>query len=255
MTAIGLGKHEGASSIHRSVFPSFQKTVTEIAKFILSKGKIIFGVASVENGHERIMRLEVIPPEKIADRERELLVIAKKSMARLPFEKLDILVIDEIGKNISGAGMDPNVTGRPAGGVPFPGTLDVKTIVVLGLTPETHGNATGIGAAEITTRGVVEQVDLASTYINNVTSGVVRVAAIPLVAKNAHEAVRVAYFCVPSAENSAALVHIRSTLALEEFEVSENMLPEILKQPDVFTVLEGPYPMKFDRDGELKKIC
>ena len=240
MCAIGVGKHEGATSMHRAGFACFHKQIPEAGQFFLKNAKVLFGVASVENGYEQVMRVEVIPTDNIVERERELLVLAKKSMARLPFDDIDVLVVDEIGKNISGTGMDPNVTGRTGTKeVTFPGTPRIGCIVVLGLSKETHGNAVGIGSGDITTQRAVAEIDLSQTYINHVTSGVVQDASIPLVAKDDEEALRIALFSVPFREGGARVVHIRNTLLLEEFQVSENMLPEALKRPEL-TVIEEP---------------
>ena len=253
MIAVGLGKHEGTTAIHRAGFINFHKCIPEAGKFFLSLGKVLFAVATVENGHEQIMRIDVIAPEDIVERERELLVLAKKNMARLPFEQLDILFVDEIGKNISGSGMDPNVVGRPTGGVPFPDTPKIGCIAITGLSKESHGSAVGIGAADIVTRDAVEQIDLVPTYVNHITAGAIRGAAIPLVAKNDEEAVRIALYTVPAKEGGATFVRIRNTLNLEEFEVSENMLSELRARPDVFTILEEPRPMRFVND-KLNRI-
>ena len=254
MLSIGLGKHEGATTAHRAGFENFYKYIPDAGNFFLSLGKILFGVATVENGHEQVMRLDVIAPENIAERERELLVIAKKNMARLPFAQLDILFVDEIGKNISGSGMDRNVIGRPFG-EPLPGMPSIGCIGVTGLSKETSGSAVGIGIAEIVTRDVVEQIDLAPTYINHITAGSVRGAAIPLVAKDDEEAVRIALYTVPAKASgkSATFARIRNTLMLDEFEVSENMLPALRERADIFTILEKPRPMRFI-SGKLDRI-
>jgi hypothetical protein len=243
MCAIGVGKHDGATAMHRVGFVRFHEQIPMLGRFFLKNAKVLFGVASVENGYERVMRVEVIPADKIADRERELLILAKKSMARLPFDDIDILVVDEIGKNISGSGMDPNVTGRPGmREISFPGTPRIGCIVVLGLSKETHGSAVGIGAGDVTTFRAVSEIDLSQTYINHVTSGAVQCGSIPLVAKDDEEALRIALYSVPLREGGERIVHIRNTLLLEEFEVSENMLPEIRQRPEL-TVLEEPRPM------------
>ena len=253
MIAVGLGKHEGTTALHRAGYINFHRCIPEVGKFFLSLDKILFGVATVENGHDQVMKLDVISPENIVERERELLVMAKENMARLPFEQLDILFVDEIGKNISGSGMDPNVTGRS--NLPFPGTPKIGCIAVTGLSKETHGSAVGLGMAEIVTRDAVEQIDLSPTYINHITAGSLRGAAIPLVAKDDEEAVRIALYTIPAKEDNKGVtfVRIRSTMILEEFEVSENMLPELRARPDIFTILEEPRPMRFI-NGKLNRI-
>jgi hypothetical protein len=243
MCVIGVGKHNGAAAMHRAGFVRFHDQIPATAQFFLKKSKVLFGVATVENGYEQVMHVEVIPTDKIVERERELLILAKKCMARLPFDDIDILAVDEIGKNISGSGMDPNVIGRPGmREITFPGTPHIGCIVVLGLSKETHGSAVGIGAGDITTYRTVAEIDLSQTYINHVTSGAVQGGSIPLVAKDDEEAMRIALYSVPFREGGERIVHIRNTLLLEEFEVSENMLPEIRERPEL-TVIEEPYPM------------
>ncbi|MDR1875494.1 MAG: lactate racemase domain-containing protein [Synergistaceae bacterium] len=251
MCAIGVGKHEGATSAHRAGFVRFHEVIPEVGKFFLKNAPVLFGVASVENGYERVMRVSVIPPAEIVERERELLALARKSMARLPFDDIDILAVDELGKNISGSGMDPNVIGRPGmREITFPDAPHIGCIVILGLSEETHGSAVGIGAADITTIRAVAEVDLAQTYINHVTSGAVKGAAIPLAAADDEEAMRVALYSVPFREGGERIVHIRNTLLLEEFEVSENMLPEIR---GALTAIGEPRPMAF-AEGRLAKV-
>ncbi|MDR3231120.1 MAG: DUF362 domain-containing protein [Synergistaceae bacterium] len=253
MCAIGAGKHEGATSMHRAGFVRFHEQIPEVGKFFLEKTKVLFGVTSVENGYEHVMRVDVIPPAEIVERERELLVLARKSMARLPFDDIDILAVDELGKNISGSGMDPNVIGRPGmREITFPGTPHIGCIALLGLSEPTHGSAVGIGAADITTRRTVEEIDLAPTYINHVTSGAILGASIPLVAKDDEEAMRIALYSVPFREGGERIVHIRNTLLLEEFEVSENMLPEIRARAEL-TVIGEPRPMDF-AGGRLARV-
>ncbi|MDR1732875.1 MAG: DUF362 domain-containing protein [Synergistaceae bacterium] len=253
MCAIGVGKHAGATAMHRAGFVRFHQQIPELGRFFLKKAKVLFGIASVENGYEQVMRVEAIPTDKIVDRERELLVLAKKSMARLPFDDIDILAVDEIGKNISGSGMDPNVIGRPGmREITFPGTPHIGCIVVLGLSEATHGSGVGIGAGDITTRRTVAEIDLAQTYINHVTSGAVKGAAIPLVAKDDEEAMRIALYSVPFREGGERIVHIRNTLLLEEFEVSENMLPEIRQRPEL-AIIGEPHPMPLT-DGRLARV-
>jgi hypothetical protein len=253
MIAIGLGKHEGATAIHRAGFVNFRARIPEAGKYFLAKGKVLFGVTTVENGHEQVMRIDAVAPGDIAEREFELLALAKENMARLPFDELDILFVDEIGKNISGSGMDPNVMGRPGWNTTFPGTPKIGCIAVTGLSKETHRNALGVGAAEIVTRDVVEEMDLAPMYINHITSGAIRGAAIPLVARDDEEAVRISLYTVPAKTGGATFVRIRSTLMLEEFEVSENMLPDLRGRPETFTILEAPRPMRFV-GGKLERI-
>lgn len=228
MCAIGIGKHIGAATYHRRGFKAFPTLIPEAGMAFLgackNAGKFVFGVASVENGHKKVKIVEAIAPEKIFERERELLKISENSMARLPFDEIDVLVIEEFGKNISGNGMDPNVTGRGEPGTRFEGTPSIETIVVLGLTEETHGNATGIGGADIITRDVTNAIDFEATYINHITSGALRFASVPLIAHDEDEALRIAYMSAPTRKGGPRFVRIKNTLELEEIWVSENMM-------------------------------
>ena len=252
---IGLGKHDGAVAMHRQGFSNFYKCIPEAGKIVLSLGKVLFGVGTVENAHEHVMSIDVVAPENMMEREKELLAVAKKSMALLPFENLDILFVDEIGKDISGSGMDPNVMGRHTAGGPFLYAPKIGCIAVTGLSKETMGNGLGIGAADIVTRDVVEQMILEPMYINHITAGAIRGAAIPLIAQDDEEALRIALYTVPAKPDGrgAFFVRVKSTLHLEEFEVSESMIPDLLARPEVFTILEEPRPLRFT-DGKLNRI-
>jgi len=158
MIAIGLGKQKGADTFHRQGFATFHDLIPEVAEFTLSKVNIPFGLALVENGYARLWRIEAVRRDRIWDRERELLVMARERMARLPLDTIDVLVLDFIGKDISGLGMDSNVVGRyytgPTGAGP-----SIQRIVVRDLTGETEGNAVGIGMADVVLRRAVEKMD------------------------------------------------------------------------------------------------
>lgn len=226
MVAIGFGKHRGALSVHRAGFPRFAEVVPGVAETVLRRVPMPFGLAILENGYDRPAKITALPPDGLRAAETALLEQARAWMARLPFETLDVLVVGELGKNISGDGMDPNVTGRYAArGVS--GGPQVQKIVVLSLTPETHGNAMGIGMADVIPHGCYAQLDLPITYINSITSTELSPARIPLTLRSDRDTLDIALRTVNGAEPEAArLVAIRNTLRLEEFVISEALWPE-----------------------------
>ncbi len=190
------------------------------------------------------------------EREKALLEIAKASMPRLPFKEVDLLIIDEIGKNISGSGMDTNVIGRKFRDH-YPTTADevaCKRIFVRGLTEETHGNACGIGLAEFTNQRTIDAVDLNITRINALTGGHPSVASLPVALETDREVVDIALETVgltPPPESR--VIHIADTLRVSESLVSEAYLSEIESRDDL-EILEGPQEMQFDSDGNLLPV-
>src|SRR5690606_13118230 len=172
MISIGLGKQKGAEAYHQLGFKYMAENVPAMAQMIMEKTPFLFGVATVENAFDRVARLEVMLPDEVVEKEPELQAQAKKLLPKLFFDQIDVLIIDQIGKNISGDGMDPNITGR----YPTPyahGGPDVNKMVVLDLTPETEGNANGVGTADFTTQRLVDKMDREFTYANGLTSTVV----------------------------------------------------------------------------------
>ncbi len=169
MLAIGLGKQHGAASLHASGFENFHWLIPLAGRFLLERLPVPFGIALVDNGYGELALLQAIPAEEIETREAELLDEARRRMARLPLEAIDVLVVDQMGKDISGAGMDPNVIGRAYKGK-LPGGLDVQRIVVLDLTETTEGNAVGVGVAEFCTERLASKIDRVKTYMNQLTS-------------------------------------------------------------------------------------
>ena len=174
MMLIGLGKRNGATIYHRAFRDfSFDQIVKSVSATVIKKCRVVAGLAIVENGYEKTALIEGVEPSAIQSREPELLQLAIDWMARLPFDSADVLIVDQIGKNISGTGMDTNVVGRKSNehkALPNE-TPKIKKIVVRGLTTETHGNATGIGVADFTTQKVIDQMDRDTTWVNCITSG------------------------------------------------------------------------------------
>ncbi len=248
MIAIGLGKQKGADTFHRQGFAVFHELIPEVAAFTLAHAPIPFGLALVENGHARLARVEAVPAGRILERERELLREARDAMARLPFPEIDVLVLDRIGKDISGLGMDSNVVGRyyagPTGEPPF-----VQRIVVRGLTAETEGNAVGIGMADVALRGAVEAIDRHKTYMNCITAKTPEGARIPITVDSDRDALAVAIAaCLRVMPETARIVRIRDTKHLELLYVSAPLLLELLAGGRC-EVVEPLHGMRFDDRG------
>lgn len=254
MMAIGLGKRDGAALFHTMGFGVFATLIPQVAECYLENLNILCGVGIVENSFDRPMICEFIAPQKIISREKDLLVIAKENMARLLMDRIDVLVVDRIGKNISGQGMDPNVTGRTGSTLHKLFNEDlVDRIVVLGLTEETHGNFAGLGMADFSTTDVVKGLDFKATYINEVTSRTIPPARLPFLVKNDRQAIQMGiYTCDAFSSGKIRLVHIRDTAHLEEIEVSPAMLWEMAAGSYSFENGEGPVwtEMEFE-DGKL----
>ncbi|MGI6038546.1 MAG: lactate racemase domain-containing protein [Limnochordia bacterium] len=255
MLAIGLGKHRGATAIHKMGFHNFYKVIPDMGRTIIANAPVIFGIAVVENGYEKPMIIRAVPAQEFEATEKELLEISKKTMARLFFKEIDVLVIDEIGKNISGSGMDPNVTGRfvPA----FLAKLDhepkTHKIFVRDLTEETHGNAIGLGGADVTTRRCVDKINYEYTYANAITSTELMGAKVPLTVDNDKQGLVVALVTVNGVQpTEAKVVHIPNTLELENIWISEALLPEAEANPDI-EILSEPFEYRFDAEGNIIK--
>jgi hypothetical protein len=248
MIAIGLGKQKGADTFHRQGFATFHELIPEVSGFTTSKVNIPFGLALVENGYARLWRIEAIPSDLIWARERELLVMARDRMARLPIEVIDVLVLDYIGKDISGLGMDSNVVGRYYKGPTGTGP-EIQRIVVRDLTEETEGNAVGIGMADVVLRRAVEKMDTARTYMNCITAKTPEGARVALTVDTDRQALFVAIAASLKVEPpDARIVRIRDTKHLELMYVSEPALADLLAagQCEVVRPLE---PIEFDRAG------
>lgn len=254
--AIGLGKHKGASYYHQAAIQyGLERVLYTVGQTVIKNSPLLCGVALIENAYEELAKVEILLPPEVESREEALLKEASSLMARLPFEEIDILVVDQIGKNISGTGMDTNVVGRIMNIYSEePDSPRIKRIIVLGLTPETKGNALGIGMADYTTRGVVDQINYQYTYTNAITGLVPEKARLPLVLDTDAQAVEVAMNTVGLVgPESVRLVRIKNTLALEKMEISAALLDEARAKGSL-EVLKGPYPMQFDSAGRLLSL-
>jgi hypothetical protein len=221
-----------------------------MARLMMKKLPIVFGIALVENAYDQTCRIEVLPAKDIESREVELLEEAKVRLPKILFEQIDVLVIDYIGKNISGDGMDPNVTGR----YPTPyahGGPDVTKMVVMDLTYETKGNGNGVGTADFTTQRLVDKMDLPATYANGLTSTVCAPTKIATTLENQLYTIKAAVkTCNILDYTKCKLVRIQDTLHLGEIEISVNLLEEARQHADI-EILSEPYDLKFDLEGNL----
>ncbi len=255
MAAIGLGKLHGADTLHRFGVPGLRDYVPEAARLVCQKAPVIFGLAMVENAYHQAAHITLVPPEGIAGaQERELLELAYRLMPRFPFPEIDVLVVDEIGKNISGVGMDPKVIGRvKVHGIADMTACDIRAIAVLRLTAESHGNSTGVGLADVTTQRLVSQVDFETTYLNCITSGILGIqrAAIPVVAPSDKAAIETALrVCGRPDVHNARAARIRNTLSMGEMDVTPGLLAEALPGSAITPVGE-PVSLAFDEQGNL----
>ena len=233
MLAIGFANHAGCSRIHQEGFARFHVVIPEVAGLILRTLPVAFGVAIVENAYDETCLIEAIPRAAILTREAELLQIAYANMARLYFDHIDVLVVEEIGKNISGAGMDPNIIGRTAGGLlpGFDGPA-IRRIVVGALTAAGYGNAIGIGEADFTTERLASQMDRTATYANAIAAGVPESARLPIVLPALDDAVRAALqTCGLDDWSQAAIVRIKNTLHLDTIWVSDALAGAVDAHP------------------------
>ena len=251
MMSIGLGKREGAEYYHRAGHQySYAEIFPAVGKEVLRTGKILFGLAIVENGYGDTAKVEIILPKDFYEKEKELLRLAKTWLGRLPFDALDLLIVDEMGKNVSGTGMDPNVIGRPCIQKP-PKLPKIQQLLVRDLTAESDGNALGLGMADLTTKRLVDKINRGFTNVNVITTGAFDLAKIPMWFNSDKEAIEVALAMIGlTAPQDARVVRIKNTLHLTEMDVSEPLRKEVVNNSRL-SMLTVPAPLPFDIDGNL----
>jgi hypothetical protein len=249
MLAIGLGKQQGAETIHTR---GLAATIPLAASVALGSGKVVLGLALVENAYHHLHTVRAVPPASFLDADRELLVLANSLLPRVPFEQLDLLIVDELGKNISGSGMDYNIVGmwRRIGGEKRP---LFKRIAVLRITPQSEGNGLGVGIADFTTRGLFDRLDLQKTYMNGLTAGAIDAMKIPAVMESERSACEAALKAA-NCTGAPRVAWIKNTLDLEEMLVSEALLPEAAA---ISTLLVDGQPdhIAFEADGTLTRAA
>ncbi len=253
MMTIGTGKHRGAVQAHRAnIRLGYERMITGLGAGMLRSGRIAFGLGVVENGYDETALVQAFLPGDLEAGERELLRKARAWMAKLPFEAVDLLIVDEIGKEISGTGMDTNVIGRHATWFEQPFTSPRITFVLAcDTTANTYGNANGIGLADFTTRRLADKIDWEPTYVNALTACSPGGPKLPVVLDSTREAVAVALSCLGlDRSEDARVVRIQNTLRLTEVEVSEAFMADLPGRDDL-TPLGEPAAMTFDPDGTL----
>jgi len=257
MMAIGMGKEKGATLYHKAFMVyGYPRVILCAARKVVQTGRILCGVGIVEDGYARTARLEVLSAEEIIHKEKMLLKEAKKLAPGLPFEDVDVLVVDEMGKDISGSGLDTKVVGRIL--MPLiaeePEIPRVKRLVVCDLTQKTEGNADGIGIADFVTRRLVDKIDFRALYVNALAGGEPEHAKIPLTLANDREALQAAIDSVGLIQNDELkIIRIRNTRKLSVVDVSMAYQPEISKRSDL-EIISGPQPFRFDTNNNLKSF-
>ncbi len=250
MSVIGLGKQHGAEHVHQDGFSDLGRLLPMIARMVFDKTNILGAVAVAENAFDQTCIVEGLLKEEIFEKEPDILRRSKERLGRIFFDDIDVLVVDRLGKDISGDGMDPNITGRFA--VPYmESEKKVQHIAVLDLTEETHGNCNGLGLADVTTRRLVEKIDVDCTYPNVVTSTVLCTPKIPLFAHSDRACIQIALkTCNYIDRENPRIVHIKDTMRLEEIEISQAMLEEARANEHI-QILGEPHDWPFDEEGNL----
>jgi len=239
MMIVGLGKHRGATEIHHRGFAHITELLEPAAKLFLKRAPVVLGIGIIENAYDRIMELAFTEPGRFLHAEKEMLRKAKANLAGINLSGIDVLLINKIGKNISGEGKDPNVTGRPGSYLQegFSAPI-IQKIVVFGMTEETHNNGVGIGMADITTRELINQIDLKQVYTNAITSTLLAPARLPVIAATQRDALDLALRTCYDIEKGGKIVWIPDTAHLEEIYVSEALKEEIDKREDIELISE-----------------
>jgi len=255
MMAIGLGKQEGAATYHEAMLTyGYPAVILAVARKVMQHANLLFGVGTVENGYGQTARIGVCPPENIEEMEKALFKSAKTYAPSLPFDEADIILIDEMGKEISGTGFDTKVVGRI--GLPLvtaePERPKIKRIVVCDLTEGSQGNAVGVGIADIITRRLLDKIDMDALNMNTITGVCPEMGKIPLTVKNDVEAIEIAIKCVGLIpREKLKIMRIKNTALLSEVEISQAYEDEISRRDDL-EVVSPKREMEFDAAGNLR---
>jgi hypothetical protein len=247
MMAIGLGKQEGASVTHEAGFWNMHKMVPMFGRCIMKNTPVICGLALIENAYHETCKIESLTPQEVIDKEPKLLEYAKSRMAKILIDSCDVLIVDKIGKEISGDGLDPNVSG----GGTIEGGLTSQRIVILDLTEETHGAAMGMGAAHVSTRRLYNKIDYEATYVNALTCRCLYYANSPLIMETDEDAVKFAVMsCGDIDKKNPRIIRIEDTIHINDIWVSEALVDEAKKNPNIEIVGEKE-DFPFDKSGNL----
>ena len=250
MSAIGLGKADGAFRCHRAASThGHEAVIRAVSAVVLSRLPRPYGIGLVEDGAHQLSRIGLLRGHEIAAREPELYAMARSWMPALPLEEIDVLVVDQIGKNISGAGMDTNIIGRGVDGQPMPGRRSrIRVIYARGITPESKGNAVGIGLADIASRRLVDEMDPVSTYTNAISALTPATARIPINFRTDAECMSAAIRISAAELADVRIARIHHTLALDRIVLSEACVPHLSKDVEI---LEQPTDWTFGADGQF----
>ena len=251
LMTIGLGKMAGTEVYHQAMMNlGASPVIKTVGRHVLSNCNVLMGLATIENGYGDVAGIGVFPADEIEAGETKLLALSKSISPSLPVDKADIILIDEIGKEISGAGFDTRVVGRiRLPGTPEPETPDITRIILSDITPASGGNATGFGLADIITARLASKVDQETTDINTIVSMALEMGKTPLVMPNDQEALGLAMRCIGLVTpDHIKIIRIKNTLCLEEVDLSLAFLPEVEARPDL-EIIRPPRPMAFDEQG------
>lgn len=259
MLAIGLGKQSGADNCHAWGFNHVGRFIIEMARVKLATCKVLFGIGTVENAYDRLCKVVVLPTEGLIEAERAFLAEAMRNMPRLPLGPLDqplasgpldVLLVDYVGKEFSGSGMDPNITGRPST-TAIKGGPSVSRIIVLDVTDKSQGNANGVARADVITERLFNRFDREAVYTNSLTSGILIAASLPMAMPDEKTAIQAAVkTCESQTPDAITMIRIPNTLHLEYLYASEALLPQIADRPGI-EILSEPRAMGFDAEGRL----
>jgi len=253
MLVIGLGKHKGALTAHSyAVKFGYEKTLTDMGKVILENAPISLGIGIIENGYRKTYSIECVEPNDFIDKEKPLLNIAKKITPKLPFEIIDVLIVDEAGKDISGTGMDTKIIGRIRNIYEKELTKPKITRIVLrSLTKKTNGNAIGVGLADFITKSLADEIDMKATFVNTVTAVTPEKGRLPLICDSDKEAIKNAFATAgPINSKKIRMVRIKNTSELSEMYISEGLLDEVNNQPNIEIIGKGA-KLEFSEGGQI----
>lgn len=242
MLVIGLGNHKGCSAVHEESPEIFAAAIEETARIILKKAPVGFGIAILENAYDRTYAVEAVPAAQLVQREKELVKIAKGNMPYIMLDEADVIVCGAIGKDISGAGFDPNILGRSSVLKQF--VLHIpryQRLVLCDVTPASHGNGIGVGLFDVITKKVADQLDLESMYANAIACNCLGDASVPCTVEDEETAIRVALKCCRGIDRDhPRIIRIQDTLHLGEIAVSQALLDEVARKPGLSLIPEGP---------------
>ena len=253
MLCIGLGKHKGAIAYHTFALKyGFYPTLEKIGRQVLNKSNFKFGIGIIENAYDETMAIELIDADHLIQKESELLLIAKKNMPGLPVNELDVLIVSQIGKDISGAGMDPNITGRAADLMEddFSGNLKTTRLGILNLSPGSKGNSLGIGNADFISEKVFNDLDYEATIMNVLTGVSLKKGFIPIRMPNDQKVIQACFTTIgPKPPETVAAIIINNTLDLKNYYISEPLNNQLSNHPNCNIC--DKQPLTFDDSGNL----